>query len=941
MSTKLIGVFCLGLASVASAQSPEWRVTINPPLPLLAVPDEDFTIPVPRAISSAQMFVPRVGGGAVAFALRKDLRSQNLGVVVWDLVGRKQIGAVETPPGFETTIVLSPSGKKLAAVDVLGDPKKIRVWDVASGQEVATHDPFDNAGYEVFAFLDEDRVLMLPNESGPKPLVWDIGKAADLELRLEGRVSRKLTSADPAGRYLAVGDYTARRIMLTDLNDGSPAGRLDCHAAVPHCQLLFLSFSPDGKRLAAVVNASSTSTFLLWDMTTGNLADKFVLEDNYTKTFCKTRHMEWYPDGRALWLNGNRLVDLEKKAEVFRWEDNRVRLAPRPVTPNRAIYLRHDRRAGDALVIEQLGRSGVTKPTSPAGPAMGPSATVAEESKPAETKAGDRTGCRELTLTDVRPLVGYAPATTAAAEATDWTTDPIPLRGFTLAQPTILFSDAAATKVVVEGCREEGSENDYFRDTRTDFCDRYDLKTGQRDATFEFPAHLHVHIRDLDPSGRYLAARVNTPTGDRAVVYDFDEQRTIADFQPYGGPDDRPKSREGLYQLHLVDAQHVLTGSYDGRATLWKLPECRAVYEITIGVFRGPVLSPGRKTMIVLAERPRRFVMVDVATGRPLGEPAIGAIPDTLRVWAFSYGPDGRNFGFVATQRDGGKATLRSYLWSLTDTSRRTRALLTLPCRDRLLWFGPDRYALVGTGPTEPGAGVDRHLRDIGRPITSQRTSLLDHDAGAVVWHFEMPSGCAATRTIGGRLWYAGGDAAGYHLRSLALPSEAKWKAIVARGKLAPPVQKGDPVGMGVFVADTVPEGQRAVLTDRVTTLLKKRIEQAGFQPAADTARGRLTFSLLFESKDRDEATGVARFLTPAGQILWERRCLFVSKRNPFDSGFRRDPQPIPTHDPLAAVCTWLERHVTIPDTFVGFAARQRGMGITRLSGDSVAHQAF
>jgi len=942
-----------GFTTTAWAQPSSWDVSISPPPEWPAIPDSDYRLDVPPALSSATLILPHPGGHAIAFATRKGLRDSDLRVEVRDLASRKQLGVLDTPQLPATLMSISPTGRKFAFFDFVADPKRIRIIDVATAKELTSHDPFEKAGFEFFGFIDDHRLLLIPNRPGVESLVWNTASGNEVRMTLEGRLTRPNIMVAPAGDYLVIGDSSAHQIAFVDTTSGSTAGSFDCRAEVPHCKLLFHGLSTDGQRLAAVVNASSQSSMLLWDTATGELTDKFPLKDDYTKKFCKYRHVQWCPGGRALWLNGNQLVDLEKKQEVFQWESNRARLAPRPVSPTRVLYLHDELRGPDTLVIEQLARSAAPPPaSSPESTADPRRGNRPVPSFPVQPRPTDRTACRAVSLPDVGLLENYTPPVTPAAPSKGWTRDPIPLCGFTLAQQAILFSDAAHGKVVVEGRQSEGSVNDYFRDLRTVFCDRYDLSTGQRDGTFGFPTSMHIQA--LDPSGRCVAARAVREAGDLAFVFDFDRKHTVAMFQPYGDPNDRKTTRPSFGSIQFVDQQHVLTDGLDGRVTLWQLPECRAVYEITTGVLRGPVLSPDRKTMIVLTDAPRRFVMVEAATGKPLGALSLQSIPDEHRVWAFSYSPDGANFGFVATDRYDGKATLRTHRWSLTDRNERLRALYTLPCRNKLLWTGPARFALIGTGPTEPGAGADLHIRDPGLPtpvrgrgtweqITSQRISLLDLDAAMVAWHFELHSGCCATSTIGNRLWYVNGDQKGYHLRSLPLPEDTAWQRLVARSTLPKLVKAGDPVGLAVDVADTVPAERRSELTDRLTASMKKRITKAGWTLALDgeEARGRLTYSLLFKSAARDEAAGIARFTTPSGKTMWESKCLFVSKRSLMDSATNRKPQPIPVRDPLDGVCRWVERSLKIPDTFVDFPARQKGIGVTQLSGSTVEHKTF
>jgi WD40 repeat protein/DNA-binding SARP family transcriptional activator/tRNA A-37 threonylcarbamoyl transferase component Bud32 len=206
----------------------------------------------------AVVFSPDGTHLAVAGGRRTGFVSGEMGI--WDLVSRRQVLQLRTPPYTPERLValisdmaFSPHGELLATAGA--DDGTVRLWDAKTGRQVGT------------------------------PL-----------FRYPGAMHAKLMtvafSAD--GRWLATGADDGI-VWLLHLNSGGPIGRPQEARALlrtPH-PVTGLAFSPDGTRLAV---ATSEGTTRIWDLTPQRSRERLLLATHGQSRW----DLAFSPDGRRL-----------------------------------------------------------------------------------------------------------------------------------------------------------------------------------------------------------------------------------------------------------------------------------------------------------------------------------------------------------------------------------------------------------------------------------------------------------------------------------------------------------------------------------------------------------------------------------------------------------------------------------------------------------------
>jgi WD40 repeat protein len=187
-------------------------------------------------------------------------------VKVWDVVTGQEIIALKLKDheGAVSRVAFSPDGKWLAGGShpnpyKPGKPGQVKVWDVATGQEVFTLKGHSDDIASVAFSPDGKR---LASGSADRTVrVWNTAGGRDV-LALEGHTKAILSVAfRPDGKHLASGSLDGT-VKLWDVVTGREVLTIEGHGK----GIVSVAFRPDGKRLAGV---SVDGTARLWDGATG------------------------------------------------------------------------------------------------------------------------------------------------------------------------------------------------------------------------------------------------------------------------------------------------------------------------------------------------------------------------------------------------------------------------------------------------------------------------------------------------------------------------------------------------------------------------------------------------------------------------------------------------------------------------------------------------
>jgi WD40 repeat protein len=243
-------------------------------------------------ISTLQMRMsPPRGIGVFSLAFSPDgktLASAGSQLKLWDVASGQQTANLQLWNGDDfhapVSVAFSPDGKTLASGEGKSTDLTVKLWNVATGQNTATlkgpRYPQQTivARHTSVAFRPDGKTLASGCGAirlGSEVVLWDVATGKEKKAGLSqdadfgsGAVSLAFS---PNGQTLAVGS-AGRNVSLWDMATGKEIRRLqDVIAPLGGLinysgQVLPLSFSPDGKILAA---GSEGSTIKLWDMATG------------------------------------------------------------------------------------------------------------------------------------------------------------------------------------------------------------------------------------------------------------------------------------------------------------------------------------------------------------------------------------------------------------------------------------------------------------------------------------------------------------------------------------------------------------------------------------------------------------------------------------------------------------------------------------------------
>ncbi len=571
---------------------------------------------------------------------------------------------------------------------------------------------------------------------------------------------------------------------------------------------------------------------------------------------------------------------------------------------------------------------------------------VNEPLTPGETEA-DWTTCRAIFFSGADPLEDYAPVR-PPLPAVSPAGRPIPLEGLHEVDLHLLFSDPVHNKAVVFGRTLDGGGTRPEADSASGRCaHRYDLATGRRDATLLDDVSPHVFMADLDPSGRYLMQVAPRPFG-LITVHDLETGEKRVAFRPYRGRRDINDVLISVQLCRFVDADHILTQSGLLTGTLWKLPECRAIYSIQ-SPFPDFVLSPDRRTMAVLSRHDLRMYFLDVLEAKWLGSVRLGGFFPSMTPAGMGFSPGGNRFALFGfeSRRETPEATttnepqiVTSLLWNLDGEFAARRTCFTTPFGRRVAWVGDHQYLLLGTGPGETFPYASFH----GRPQPEYHgASLLDFRRELVTWEFRLPAGRMFGDPAGNRLWYLtpSNAAAGprYVLGNTKLPDSGKltavWERVVAARR-----EQRMPVRLQVRVSQQVPLEQRTRIGQALYDQYEEKMREVGLVADRSAAEYLLVVIDDYSMSDRADELGkvaaIALIDPQTKTVLWSKQRVFVPKTAATAGypGFFTSDTVARADDPAEAAFAYLASEATLPPIHPSLARA----GYTALTAEGATH---
>jgi WD40 repeat protein len=738
---------------LAEANSAQWQAAPDAGGPLgevaagLKIESDAFA---PQVVwPSAAPWIVSIGG-----------RSTNSVFKVWDVRTGKQIGTVT--PGFSWYPTVSTDGSLFAASDQQG---AIDIYSVASGKR-EQHIPADaNDRPSYLEFCKSDVLVgVLSN----KIAIWEARSGKPLgEHPFAARGSSAFHfAASPGGNYFAAVDSWGKKIELIDTRNGNRAGQLALTDEI-RTTLVGISFAPGGEEIAALLSTTSGVSnqmkVVAWNMATGAVADEISIEDldkSMGRLFrYECRPIEFLPDYGWLVLGRAVIKRVDKKVVSVLGETNERRSRLRRVLNSQQFASVDTSSRGSVITIDPVPWDQIE--TGERLVASG--ATVRDSGLPALAKL-DRSKAVSISASVAVPSWQYRPPERRGL----FTTQPIALPVLAGSVRSILFSDQHAFLSIAGAGQVSLGPSDSA-------VVRCDLQSSKQAGQFSpsFPSEL----LDVSPNGERLLFRA-AGDRDRLDIWSFDKGISLVGFRPL---QDHAITEKSVRWACFIDDDHVITQDAISNLTLWKIPECQAIYEVVISLpqrdsfgrlqtsnFDRAVRSPSRRHVALFALG--KFYLIEAKTGRVVG---------TLT-------PPGASTAGVAAMAFNSAETLLACI-STTDlvtwdlSSGQVRDRFPIPLSAQGLWWADDRQILV------------RGLNWNKERATLDRLTLLDLDKGLIGWHYDLQTGEHARESPDGQAWFVVSDNPAQQgvLRSVRLPHDEAAQAIKQAAKQSPTLGSG------------------------------------------------------------------------------------------------------------------------------------------------------
>lgn len=232
-------------------------------------------------------------------------------IYLWDVRSGTKMGAIESDldMGF---VVFSPDGKTLASTHALNIPDgRLSLWDVAEQTRIGMIQSPSNISE--FVFSPDGNLIATSGRRDDLVRIWDVQTQSQVgELPKGEGINERSLIFSPNGSLLLVGgrdDDSAIRIWeIASLSQADELIGLSDTTTD-------LSFSPDGRLLAAISHTNGIKSVYLWDFESRELVGALGSHQS------PIGPMAFSPDGKFLayivyWDTNIHLWDVERQEEV-------------------------------------------------------------------------------------------------------------------------------------------------------------------------------------------------------------------------------------------------------------------------------------------------------------------------------------------------------------------------------------------------------------------------------------------------------------------------------------------------------------------------------------------------------------------------------------------------------------------------------------------------